>query len=54
LVTPDQRFLLRHGSRSGYHGPLSELLFLQNMIFSQSAKFLLLLRSIPRISNSET
>jgi hypothetical protein len=54
LVTMDQRFLLRHGSKSGYHGPLSELLFLQNSIFSHSAKFLLLVRSVPRISTSET
>jgi hypothetical protein len=54
LVTPDQRFHLLHGSKSGYGGPLSELLFLQNRIFSHSAKFLLLIRSVPRVSTSET
>jgi hypothetical protein len=54
LVTPDQRFLLRHGSKSVYHGPLSELLFLQNTIVSHSAKFLVLVRSIATISTSET
>jgi hypothetical protein len=54
MVTPDQWFLLRHGSKNVYHGPLSELLFLQNRIFSHSAKFLVLVRSVPRISTSET
>jgi hypothetical protein len=53
LVTTDQRFLLRHGSKSGYHGPLSELLFLQDTIFSHSAKFLVLVRTIPTISTCE-
>jgi hypothetical protein len=54
LVTMDQRFLLRHGSKSGYHGALSELLFVQDRIFSHSAKFLVLVRSIPTISTCET
>jgi GTP cyclohydrolase I len=54
LVTPVQRFLLWHESKSGHHGPLSELVFLQNRIFSHSAKFLLLVRSIPMISTCET
>jgi hypothetical protein len=54
LVTPDQRFLLQHGSKSVYHGPLSDLLFLQNTIFSHSAKFLVLVRTIATISTCET
>jgi hypothetical protein len=54
LVTTDQRFPLRHGSKSGYHGPLSELLFLQDNIFSHSAIFLVLVRGIPTISTCET
>jgi GTP cyclohydrolase I len=54
LVTTDQRFLLWHGSKSGYHGPLSELLFVQDRIFSHAAKFLVLVRSIPTISSCET
>jgi hypothetical protein len=54
LVTPVQCFLLWHGLKSGHHDPLSELLFLQNITFSHSAKFLVLVRSIPRISTSET
>jgi hypothetical protein len=54
LVTLDQRFLLRDGSKSVYHGPQSELLFLQNTIFSQSDKFLVLVRSIATISTCET
>jgi hypothetical protein len=33
LVTPVQCFLLWQGSKSGHHGPLSELLFLQNRAF---------------------
>jgi hypothetical protein len=53
LVTPDQCFLLRHGSKSVDHGPLSELLILQNTIFSHSAKFLVLVRSIATISTCE-
>jgi hypothetical protein len=44
LVTPDQRFLLRDRSKSVYHGPQSELLFVQNTIFSHFAKFLVLIR----------
>jgi hypothetical protein len=54
LVSPVQRFLLRDGSKSVYHGPQSELLFLQNTIFSHSAKFLVLVRSIATISTCET
>jgi hypothetical protein len=54
LVTTDQRFLLRHGSKSGYHCPLSEHLFVEDRTFSHSAKFLVLVRSIPRISTRET
>jgi hypothetical protein len=54
LVSLDQCFLLRHGSKNVYHGPLSELLFLQNRIFSHSAKFLVLVTSIATISTCET
>jgi hypothetical protein len=54
LVTLDQRFLLRDGSESVYHGRQSELLSLQNTIFSQSGKFLVLVRSTATISTCET
>jgi hypothetical protein len=54
LVTPDQRFLLRDASKSVYHGPQSELPFLQNTIFSDSAKFLVFVWSIATISTCET
>jgi hypothetical protein len=54
LVPTDQHFLLWHGSKSGYHGPLFVLVFLQDRIFSHSAKFLVPVRSIPTISTCET